>query len=302
MKEFIVEPDYENCRLDRFLREKFYFHQGLICKAIRNKDILLNNAKTKEGEKLKNGDKISIYEKFVVNTPSKPEREISAFYLEKIKKAVIHQDENILVLNKPYGICVQGGDGVDVCIIDILQEIFGTEIRIVHRVDKNTSGVMLFARNKKTAASLAESFRDCKVEKEYLAILDGVPRDSSGQITTRTSTIYLKDHNGSKAVLDDNGDLGISDYKVLSSNAQEIKSLVLFLPKTGRMHQIRIHARELGTPIMGDEKYNNKSIKGEKLQLIARKITIPGFGSFEIPKLPEHFTKIMQSCNLTCEE
>lgn len=292
MQEIVIDLNYNNCRLDRFLKEKFNLPHSLICRSLRNKDILVNSKKALQNSRIFTNDIIQINKDLIQDKVSVQNvAYIPNNLIDMIKNAIIYADDKIIVINKPYGISVQRGGNIKYSVIDILKTLFDENVRIVHRIDKDTTGLIVFAKNKVIATILSEKFRECEVKKEYLAVLDGISKSENGEIVTKTSDFYCKKSNNSKAVLDDNGDIGISHYKIIKINEKLNKSIALFYPKTGKMHQIRIHAKQISNGIYGDEKYNKNFIKGQKLHLFAQKITIDGFGGFELEKLPDHIQK-----------
>lgn len=188
----------------------------------------------------------------------------------KLKKNIIFEDENVLVINKPYGLSVQGGTGVKHSLEDYFSVLSDEKLRIVHRIDKDTSGILLLAKNVETAVKLTEMFKKREVHKRYLAVLNGIPLKKSGTIKTY---IFLSKetniaYNARTTEERMNGKQAISKYKVIRVNEKLKLSLVEFFPLTGRKHQIRLHSQYIKCPIVGDEKYGFEKKKA-KLQLFA---------------------------------
>ena len=282
MNNIFVLPDHEGTRLDRFLRKKYQeLNQARIEKFLRNKLILVNQQKVSSNYRLVANDNIQIDAKITQETTFVPQKIITKEHIKLITDSIIYRDDNLIAMNKPAGLAVQGGTKIKTSIDDIMPEVLKAlgvynEVghKLVHRLDKETSGVMLIALNNKTAQSLAESFHDRKIQKKYLAILMGRPKNNQGEIST------IQD--GKKA---------ISKYKVLAKNEQ--LSLLEFMPVTGRMHQLRLHALDLGFPIMGDSKYAVGFNKKTNLYLHALEIFFPYQSSILKIKaeLPEYFQK-----------
>lgn len=281
MKEIIITEDYQDCRIDRFLKEKFFLTQGEICKYLRNGMVKLNKKKASSCTKLNINDIVCVFFKLMearIEKKIKLSEKPTNLMAKKIESSIIFEDEDLIVIDKPYGISVQGGDGIRFPLIDILNFLIqerdkdkAKEIRIVHRLDKDTTGIMIFAKNRKIASDLSKKFREHKIRKEYIAILDGIPEKKSGRIETKIKKLY-KEEVGSRSVKSVDGEIAISEYKILEIEKEKNRAKVLFIPKTGRMHQIRMHAKELNCPIVGDEKYNENCKKNEKLQLKSVKI------------------------------
>lgn len=203
---------------------------------------------------------------------------------------VLYDDADILVVNKPSGIAVQGGEGVTITILDILERQTGSKIYPVHRLDKDTAGILVVARSSAAAARYSGYVADKALVKEYRAVCFGKPERDSGRIVVPAGRA------GNEKPAD-------TSYRVeASANGASLVSLGL---GTGRMHQIRIHLASIKCPIIADDKYGdfalNRAVRSErkirKLQLCAWALTIPvGKSSvrFTIP-LPEHMTACLDS-------
>lgn len=196
---------------------------------------------------------------------------------------VLYGDDDILVVNKPSGLAVQGGEGVKVTVIDVLERQTGARIYPVHRLDKDTAGILVVARSAKAAAEYSAHIAGGSLVKEYRAVCFGKPARNSGVITLPAGRA------GNEKPAE-------TSYRVLAA-AEGCSFLALALG-TGRMHQIRIHLASIGCPIVADDKYGdfarNREIRAasgvRKLQLAACVLTLPIGSSvtrFEIP-LPEH--------------
>ena len=201
-----------------------------------------------------------------------------------IKSITIFEDNDIMILNKPFGLAVQGGSGLTVHLDGMLRALTdrdGQMPRLVHRLDRDTSGAVLIAKNRRTAAALGEAFKKREPEKTYWALVYGVPRPATGKI----STFLLKEKNeegDDKMRIARHGEEGaqhaVTEYKVVDKAAQTL-SWVELHPVTGRTHQLRIHMAHIGHPILGDPKYfdiENWELPGgmqNKLHLHARRLT-----------------------------
>jgi len=283
MKKLSVNHDLVGIRLDKFLL-KHNISFALAQKLIRQKQIKVNDKKVPAAHRLCLGDNVEIYADLLSSTPNlgiKTKRS-NPEILKKIKEAIIFQDKNLIALNKPQGLAVQGGSGINFSVDDALSFLrFDLEEtpKLVHRLDKDTSGILLIARNRASADLLTDAFRNKTVSKAYLALVKGVPSKMEGKIDIAIAKRY---HGSEEKVYPDkDGKEAITYYRVLKSDTQLNCSLLELRPITGRTHQLRVHCKEIGHPIIGDGKYGGKSafIEGlpEKLCLHAWHINIDDF-------------------------
>lgn len=220
---------------------------------------------------------------------------VSDKYAELIRTMVVFKNEDIIVLNKPAGLAVQGGSGVTQHIdgmLDALKYEYEEEPRLVHRIDKETSGILVLARTRKFADKLTKAFREHKLSKTYLAITHNVPSKNEGKIVL---PIEEKSAQTLYNVIDVTG----NKFALIKAN-----------PLTGRKHQIRIHLHSLLCPIVGDKKYfltpkpNMPEIKN-KLYLHAYKIDLSYLYNKELKitaHLPRHFKEALAVLGLNFEE
>tara|TARA_B100000242_G_C42984938_1_gene457162 strand:+ start:119 stop:1018 length:900 start_codon:yes stop_codon:yes gene_type:complete len=268
---FTVEDDFNNSRLDKwFINKVVNLPHSLIEKIIRQNKIKVNKKKTKSSYRLQTGDLIEIHDisKF---KPSNDKKKIR--YLPKkgeinsYDEYVIEDNENFIVLNKPIGIPVQSGTKSFKNMIDILKKtkyFENSKPFIVHRLDKETSGLLIIAKNREYAQLFTSLFRIRKIHKTYLAITYGKVNNSIK--TMKDNLIYYE--NKKKII-----QKAISNLKILKSN--EYCSFLELNPITGRKHQLRKQLLNIGNPIIGDDKYflnNTKRIKTKCLMLHAYKI------------------------------
>lgn len=178
--------------------------------------------------------------------------------LELIEQNILYKDEDILAINKIAGLAVQGGTKVGISLDDLLPSLkfeSADRPKLIHRLDKETSGVLLVARNNRAAAELSELIRTKQVNKTYLAILCGVPEVHMGEIDLPLAK--ETEENFESVKVTDRGKKALTRYKVLDY-ALNTASLVEFKLITGKTHQLRVHSASMNCPILGDEKYNNK--------------------------------------------
>ena len=258
-KTLIVDSRYKDMRIDRWIRNNLgKVPQSLIEKSLRNGKIKLNFKKVKSSHKLKINDQINILDfKFKEKIQTKkikfePSKEI----IKSNENLIIDNNDDFIVLNKSAGISVQGGTKSKKNLIDIFakSEVFkNTKPYSVHRLDKDTSGVFIIAKNRETAQLLTSLFRLRKVHKTYLAICHGELNKNSGELNDN----LIRYDNGKKIV-----ENAKTFFKVLDKNA--ICSLIQMKPITGRKHQLRKQLFNLGHSIYGDQKYktfnSNKAI------------------------------------------
>lgn len=306
-----IEKKYENLRLDKFLFSIFSnVNNVLIQKAIRNKDIILNNKSVKSANTiLKQNDELGLTNfivKIFSNPSQKAEKKSDLKFtdkeIEKIKKCIIYKDNNIIAINKPSGLAVQSGSKIEKSLNDYLQFLrFENQEnpKLVHRLDKDTSGLIIIARNHEIAEKLAEYFKDKdeKLDKIYLTLAVGKFLNTEGKIEF---PLIKKVENGVEKVYRDekNGKEATTIYKVLGYSEKYNVSLLEVKILTGRTHQIRVHLKEIGHPILGDGKYGGKKafVDGlsEKIHLHSYKINIKNLDGKDLnlkADLPENFRK-----------
>ena len=270
-KSYTVDDDYHDSRLDKwFKNEIINLPHSLLEKILRQNKVKVNKKKTKSSYRLQEGDLIEIYDISRLK-PVDKKRKIK--YLPKKKEIGIYDDyviednENFIVINKPTGIPVQSGTKSFRNIIDILKNskyFQNSKPYIVHRLDKETSGVLIIAKNRKFAQLFTSLFRIRKIHKTYLAIVYGKV-DKTIKVMKDNLTYY---ENNKKIFLK-----AVSNLKIIKSN--EVYSYLELNPITGRKHQLRKQLLRIGCPIIGDDKYflsDRKRIKIKNLMLHAYKI------------------------------
>lgn len=256
-KTYTVESTFNDMRLDRWIRNVLgNIPQGLIEKNLRSGKIKLNKKKIKSSVKVKTNDQIDLFDFEFKETilQKKIKFEPSQNIIKANEELIIDNNDDFIVLNKRAGISVQGGTKSKKNLIDIFNrsEIFkDTKPFSVHRLDKDTSGVFLIAKNRETAQLLTSLFRLRKVHKTYLAICHGELDKDSGQWTND----LVRYDNGKKIV-----ENAKTTFKVIDKNSNS--TLVEMKPITGRKHQLRKQLFEIGHSIYGDQKY--RSINSEK--------------------------------------
>ena len=260
IKTLIIDDSSADQRIDRFLKRNFQnLSQSFIEKNLRKKNILLNKHLTKSNQIIKVEDKITIknfseeiYQKF---DRKKSNLTINKSLITNFKKSILYENDNFLIIDKWSGIASQGGSNIILSIDAIIKNI-SENYNLVHRLDKETSGLMIIAKNLKYTRLFGKLFKSQKLKKTYLAICDGMPK-------LKESYVDLNIKNNSDKVIKTQ-----TFYKILSYNNKT--SLIKFEPQTGKKHQLRIVAKNLGCPIVGDIKYNlNSNKQKENLKLNA---------------------------------
>ena len=270
-KSFTVEDDFNDSRLDKWFKNKVVnLPHSLIEKIIRQNKVKVNKKKTKSSYRLQTGDIIEIYDISNLKPADKKEK---IKYIPKKKEIanyddyVIENNNNFIVINKPAGIPVQSGTKSFKNIIDILKSskyFENSKPFIVHRLDKETSGVLIIAKNRKYAQLFTSLFRIRKIHKTYLAIVYGKVDKS-----IKVMKDDLIHYENNKKIFQK----AVSNIKIIKSN--ERYSYLELNPITGRKHQLRKQLLKIGCPIIGDDKYflnNRKRIKTKNLMLHAYKI------------------------------
>ena len=294
-----VDEKDDNIRVDRwFARHYPELKNGQLQRLIRGKNIRVNGAKTSADTRLHAGDILRVPPMEVSEKSNLPRR-LSKADIEFMQSLVIHKDDDVIVLNKPSGIAVQGGSGqarhID-GMLDALRFEKEEKPRLVHRLDKDTSGILLLGRSANAAAKLAEAFASREAKKVYWALVYGKPKLLSGKIDAPLAKMSGEKGGEQMRVDFENGQKAQTLYHVIDSLAKKVSWLEM-MPLSGRTHQLRVHCLTLNTPIVGDGKYMDKTrenmgLKDEhRLHLHARAIKIPHprKGTLEIfAKIPQH--------------
>jgi len=294
-KELIVESD-EPKRIDAYISEKTEYSRTAVQRLIEENKIVVNGKIEKASYKVQIGDKIEIEEE-----PAK-EIELKA---QDIPLEILYEDKDIIIVNKPKGMVVHPANGnPDGTLVNAIMSIckdslsgIGGEIRpgIVHRLDKNTSGAIIIAKNDKAHINLSEQLKNHEIKKTYIALVRGVVKENNATINM---PIGRSKKDRKKMDVDKNGKEAITHFKVLKrySNC----SLLEINIETGRTHQIRVHLSHIGYPIIGDDVYSNGknkwNIEGQCLHAKSLEFAHPITGEkMHIEaELPEYFQKILE--------
>lgn len=281
-----IGPDDADIRVDRWFRRHFpELKHGRLEKLLRTGQIRVDGGRVKASTRLEAGQVLRIppLGETAGSDRQTGQKDISDKDRAWIRSLILHQDADVIALNKPPGIAVQGGSGVGRHIDGLLAGLVGPgdeKPKLVHRLDRDTSGVLLVARRASVAAKLGEIFRGRDAKKTYWAIVAGVPSPREG--TINDALVKSAGRDGYEKVIADAamGKSAVTDYRVLDAAGRKVAWLQLN-PRTGRTHQLRVHCAGMDTPIAGDRKYGGEramldgSPNPSALHLHARAIVLP---------------------------
>jgi 23S rRNA pseudouridine955/2504/2580 synthase len=296
MSEHTIEQADTGIRLDRwFKRHHPQLTHVLLEKALRKGEVRLNGRKVKASERVEAGQVITIGFQLPDSGPKKPKAsswKLTAEDAQLMQSFVLFKNAEAIVINKPAGLAVQGGTGIGRSVdgmLDALRFDAKERPKLVHRLDKDTSGVLVLARSANSAAKLMKTFAGKTAEKTYWALVKGAPQVPEGKIDL--PLVKQEEGDIEKVSIDkEEGRRAVTLYRLIERLARTAAWLEL-MPITGRTHQLRVHMAAIGHPIVGDGKYGAKVafIEGlsNKLHLHARRIVIPGMLDVTAP-LPRH--------------
>ncbi len=308
VETFKVSEDEEGMRLDRWFKRRIpSLSLSHLNKIVRTGEVRVDGARVKTATRLAEGQSVRVPPlKLDAPTPSKPE--ISPADFRALRDMILFEDKDLVVLDKPFGLAVQGGSGMTRHIDGMLASMpneRGDRPMLVHRLDRDTSGVLLVAKTRKIAADLGAIFRSRQARKIYWALVEGVPKPAQGRIS-----LFLAkgDEMGATrpARRDADARVGLEKMRVASHGDEDARHSVTYYaivdkaaprlawlsmkPVTGRTHQLRAHAEAIGHPIIGDPKYGLKPKNDpsrsdplraipdgveRKLHLLARRLILP---------------------------
>ena len=305
MKKVIVENEEKNQRIDAYLAKKYEDMSRVAVKRLIDEEkILVNNKKTKASYKVQENDEITIEEEIP------KEIELKA---QNIPLEILYEDNDIIVVNKPKGMVVHPANGnPDGTLVNAVMAIchdslsgIGGEIRpgIVHRLDKDTSGVIVVAKNDKAHINLSEQIKNHEVEKTYLSLVKGFVKENEATINM---PIGRSTSNRKKMAVTKSGKQAITHFKVIKRYKTHKQDYALLEVKieTGRTHQIRVHLSQIGYPIVGDSTYSNGKnewgIEGQCLHAKSLKFKHPITGKemYIEAKLPQYYEELLRELEI----
>lgn len=270
-------------RVDNFLMRHYRsVPKTLIYRIIRKGEVRVNKGRVKQNTRLSEGDMVRVPP---IRMPEKTIGDIPPGQMQRIENHILFEDHDLMVINKPSGVAVHGGSGISFGLIEILRAMrpLAKRIELVHRLDKDTSGCILIAKKAMVLRDLHAQIREDKMIKEYLTLLSNHWPKSKHKIDLPLLKNTLQ--SGERVVkVDPAGKQSISFFKVADSYLNA--DLVAVRLKTGRTHQIRVHALSQGCPIVGDDKYGDKTVnKNFKKYGIKRLALHAQFLSFRHPNI-----------------
>lgn len=299
METFVVKKEDDKIRIDSYLaKQKNGLSRVAVQRLIEEEKILVNGKKTKASYKIQENDKI------IVEEDKPKETNLKA---QNIPIEIIYEDKDIIVVNKPKGMVVHPANGnPDGTLVNAVMAIckdslsgIGGEIRpgIVHRIDKDTSGILIVAKNDKAHINLSEQIKNHQVKKTYIAIVRGIVKENEATINM---PIGRSTRDRKKMAVVKNGKEAITHFKVLERDFEHNITLLEVTIETGRTHQIRVHLSQIGYPIIGDVVYSNGKnewgIQGQCLHAKSLQFKHPNTGEemYLEAQLPEYFKVILE--------
>ncbi|MEM1376103.1 MAG: RluA family pseudouridine synthase [Pseudomonadota bacterium] len=290
VEEKMVTADEAGMRLDRWFKAHYAgLGFGALQKLLRSGQIRVDGKRAKSDTRILAGNQIRIPPQLntasaPVGAPVNPLKQAGDG--QALAQMTLFEDAKVVILNKPHGLAVQGGSGVSRHVdgmLEALRNKKGEKPRLVHRLDRDTTGVLAIAKTRSAAQALTEAFRKRDTEKVYWALVKGAPRKSEGRVSTWLAKEKTPD--GDRMRVAEHGEKGadhaVSFFRVIETAGQRLTWLEL-QPETGRTHQLRVHSLHMNTPILGDPKYFEDDPNWEfpggiqrKLHLHARRLRIP---------------------------
>ena len=296
VSSYIVEEEYQNTRLDNCLISKLKgLPRSKIYSIIRKGEVRVNGSRSKPDRRLKISDVIRIppyrIEEKTLNSPSKS-------LISLLQESIIYNEDSVLILDKPAGIASHGGSGLKLGLIEAVRQIDSKfkNAQLVHRLDRGTSGCIVLSLKRSVLRRLNTEMREGRVEKKYLAVVEGKWPHKEVCISSNLKKNHLR--SGEREVVENSeGKRSTTEFKLLELN-KKISLLECSL-LTGRTHQIRVQTGNEGFPVIGDNKYGNDEVNTfyrkrgiNRMLLHAKEINFPDLAIFCVAKEPDQFKEI----------
>jgi 23S rRNA pseudouridine955/2504/2580 synthase len=305
-----IDPDDDGIRLDRWFKRHYpHVTHVLLEKLLRKGEIRLDGKRAKAADRIAAGQGMRLPPQVVHAKDLRPQKPVAETKhplaskdMGSLADRILYMDKQVIVIDKPPGLATQGGSGLTKHVdgmLDSLQYEKPTRPKLVHRLDRDTSGVLLIARTALAASGLSASLALRDTSKVYWALTRGVPKQKNGVVKGALAKEGTRGKDERMALSDeDDAKFALTEYAVMATAGTEF-AWVAARPITGRTHQIRVHLASLGTPIVGDFKYGGTESRGrgdiaDKLHLHARSIDIgrPDGGRLQATApLPPHMVK-----------
>jgi RluA family pseudouridine synthase len=282
-------PEETGCRLDRLLRKRLSLMSlSEIYSLIRKGGVRINSKRVKQDYRINEGDIIDINaDQSEISHPSGPDESLHTIVKTghfKRNFNIIYEDTDLLACNKPSGLVVHPGTGhlkrdtlIELATGYLISQgnlKSGEEPALVHRLDRDTSGIILIAKRKQVLRKVHDIFRSRNIVKQYIAICHNRPPEYEGEIVLGLSRSH-EQNNGMKMVVEDDGQYSKSTYKIIKYN-NDLSKLEVFL-ETGKTHQIRVHLAHVGAPIVGDERYGNPALDSKYLDYYKKRLYLHAY-------------------------
>lgn len=316
-----IEQDDDGIRVDRWFKRHYpALTHGRLEKLLRTGQVRLDGKRVKAADRVAVGQTVRLPPQIVHGELSeKPQQSVKPTMRGDLEDMILYMDKSVIVLNKPSGLATQGGSGLTEHVDGMLDSLAfekNSRPKLVHRLDRDTSGVLVIARTSTAASALSRSLAQRDAQKIYWALTKGVPKVKRGTIKAALAKesgfgAHGRDERMTtveKGSINENAKDAVTDYAVIATAGEEF-AFVAVKPLTGRTHQIRVHLAAIGTPIVGDFKYGGTDVRGRgeianRLHLHARSIDIarPDGGRLVVTApLPPHMLKTWQLLGLDPE-
>lgn len=298
-----ISAEFDEVRIDKWFRKKYANAPfSLFAKLQRKKKIKVNGKRVAADFILSESDKVVVYnemheqfpfEEGAQKTSRQHKVEIGKQEIEELKELIIFENSDFFVINKPHGLASQGGSGISISVDDLIHAM-SERYKLVHRLDKDTSGCLAIAKKTTAATKFAEMLSEGKIAKKYMAVVLGAPPKRHGFVDL---PLLKKGARVEKIEVDTSGKPAKSEFRLIT-RIKPNQSLLELEPHTGRTHQLRVHMLAIGCPIMGDGKYGGQAVFADgfekKMHLHAASLECKELGIRCNAELPEHMQKFSQ--------